>query len=114
MPWEPPWSCRDLCLGLLLRGGGGEALGAATCHGASFAPAGVVGRHRRRQRLQQLGGRAEANVLLRLSRLREKRQSCAAFAAGVAAQLVVARDGTVSRQDLHLAEDGLVSVTRLI
>lgn len=36
------------------------------------------------------------------------------FAAGFTAELVVARDGAVASQDLHLAEDGLVSKARLL
>lgn len=77
---------------------------------ALFSAAGAVGR----QCLQQLGGRPEADVVAGLGRLGKQGQSSTAPAAGVAAQLVVARNGAVPCKHLHLAEDGFVSMTRLI
>lgn len=105
LPRDPPGRRRHLRRRFLQRGGAG---------GGPSAAARGVGRRVGRQRLQQLGGGAEASVLLGLGRLGERRQGGAAPAAGVAAQLAVARDGAVPRQHLHLAEDGLVSATRLI
>lgn len=81
-------------------GGGGltRGLGWERCQ-ASQAPVG-------RQGLQELRGGAEAHLLLPLGQQRGQRAS--PLAAGLAAQLLVARDGAVARQDLHLAEYGLV------
>lgn len=54
-------------------------------------------------------------MILHIGRLGEQREGTAApLAAGVATELVVAWDGAVPRQDLHLAEDGFVPVARLI
>ena len=76
----------------------------------TVSPGGGVGG----ERLQELGGGAEAQVLLvRLGRLGGDGGG-GAPAAGLAAQLVVAGDGAVPGQHLHLAEDGLISVARLI
>lgn len=116
VPWDPSW-CRWI-LGWTFprRSGGGDVLHGAACRRrasfprALFSAAGAVGR----QRLQQLGGRPEADVVARLCCLGEHGQSSAAPAAGLAAQLVVARNGAVPREHLHLAEDGFVSMTRLI
>lgn len=114
MSGEPAQHAADLGRAFLLRHRRGDVF---RCHSARSFPRTLFGAASfagRRQSLQQLGGGAEPDVLLRLCRLGEQGQDAAAPPAGVAAQLVVARNGTVPGQNLHLAEDGFVSMTRPI
>lgn len=106
--------CRALRQGLPKRRWGAGRLCSAASAWALFPASSTVGLHRGRQRLQQLGGRSEAEVFLRLSRLCKHGEGTSPPAAGLAAQFIVSRNRAVPSQDLHLTEDGLVSVTRLI
>lgn len=113
--WHPPRCC--CCAprwGLPKRRRGAGRLCSAPSARALFTASCTVGLHRGRQRLQQLGCRSEAEVFLRLSRLCKHGERAGPPAARVAAQLVVSRNGAVASQDLHLTEDGFVSVARLI
>lgn len=112
--WHPPRCCRALPWGLPKWRRGAGRLCSAALAWALFTASSNVGRHRGRQRLQQLGGGSEAEVFLCLSHLCKHGERTAPPAAGVAAQLVVSRNGAVPSQDLHLTEDGFVSMTRLI
>lgn len=93
-----------------LRGGGGGGGGltrwwTGETGEARKAPVGWQG-------LQELWRWAEAHLFLALGQ--QWCQSAAPLAARLTAQLVVAGDGAVAGQDLHLAEDGLIPCTRLI
>lgn len=112
--WHPSRRCCALRRRLPKRRWGAGRLCSAASARALFTAPGTVGLPWGRQRLQQLGGRSEAGVFLRLSRLCKHGEHTGPPAAGVAAQFIVSWNGAVPSQDLHLTEDGLVSVTRLI